>query len=269
MAFVAAIGAAVVGAFGATASVAVAGVVGGAIVGAAVGALYSAVTDGDILKGALFGAIGGAVTGGLGASLNMTGGAAVSEGMSTAASTAGESAYVAAADTALGIGNTAVDTAATGGLMGATGATNAATMSASDMFFKSAANSAGNNIFSLGAAFLNAGAGDSRTEEYARQFDENRKNELADRKSFSDSVKLAGDYAAGQAQSATLSEINRQRLELPAPMWATGKQQQQTAATNQINPNSATVSMNNSAAAGAVQPKNTGLLAQPKVGATA
>lgn len=293
MAFVAAIGAAVVSAFGATATAGVAAVVGNAVVGAAVGALYSAVTDGDILKGTLFGAIGGAVTGGIGEALNLTGSAAaVSEEMASAASGAGGSAMEVAADSALGIGGeAAVNTAApayTSGLMGTNlvsqpvqsslisssalvqpNLVTAQTVQPSlvDSFFKSTAQSAGNNIFSLGAAFLNAGAGDDRTEEFKRQYDEDRKNELSDREAFSRSTQSAAQYAAGAAQSATLSEINKMRLELPAPVWSTGKQRPQpTTASNQINPNAGVVSMGQQTAA----QQQPGLLSQPRLqGATA
>lgn len=293
MAFVAAIGAAVVSAFGATATAGIAAVVGGAVVGAAVGALYSAVTDGDILKGTLFGAIGGAVTGGIGEALNLTGSAAaVSEEMASAASGAGGSAMEVAADSALGIGGeAAVNTAApayTSGLMGTNlvsqpvqsglisssalvqpNLVTAQTVQPSlvDSFFKSTAQSAGNNVFSLGAAFLNAGAGDDRTEEFKRQYDEDRKNELSDREAFSRSTQSAAQYAAGAAQSATLSEINKMRLELPAPVWSTGKQRPQpTTASNQINPNAGVVSMGQQTAA----QQQPGLLSQPRLqGATA
>lgn len=293
MAFVAAIGAAVASAFGATATAGVAAAVGGAVVGAAVGALYSAVTDGDILKGTLFGAIGGAVTGGIGEALNLTGSAAaVSEEMASAASGAGGSAMEVAADSALGIGGeAAVNTAApayTSGLMGTNlvsqpvqsslisssalvqpNLVTAQTVQPSlvDSFFKSTAQSAGNNIFSLGAAFLNAGAGDDRTEEFKRQYDEDRKNELSDREAFSRSTQSAAQYAAGAAQSATLSEINKMRLELPAPVWSTGKQRPQpTTASNQINPNAGVVSMGQQTAA----QQQPGLLSQPRLqGATA
>ena len=326
MAFVAAIGAAVVSAFGATATAGIAAVVGEAVVGAAVGALYSAVTGGDILKGALFGAIGGAVTGGIGEALNLTGSAAaVSEEMASAASGAGGSAMEVAADSALGIGGeAAVNTAApayTSGLMGTNlvaqpvqsglissssfvqpnliqssplvqpnliqssaliqpnliqssaliqpNLVTAKTVQPSlvESFFKSTAQSAGNNVFSLGAAFLNAGAGDDRTEEFKRQYDEDRKNELSDREAFSRSTQSAAQYAAGAAQSATLSEINKMRLELPAPVWSTGKQRQQpTTASNQINPNAGVVSMGQQTAA----QQQPGLLSQPRLqGATA
>ena len=315
MAFVAAIGAAVVSAFGATATAGIAAVVGGAVVGAAVGALYSAVTGGDILKGTLFGAIGGAVTGGIGEALNLTGSAAaVSEEMASAASGAGGSAMEVAADSALGIGGeAAVNTAApayTSGLMGTNlvsqpvqsglisssalvqpnliqssplvqpnliqssaliqpNLVTAKTVQPSlvESFFKSTVQSAGNNVFSLGAAFLNAGAGDDRTEEFKRQYDEDRKNELSDREAFSRSTQSAAQYAAGAAQSATLSEINKMRLELPAPVWSTGKQRPQpTTASNQINPNAGVVSMGQQTAA----QQQPGLLSQPRLqGATA
>lgn len=67
-----ALGAGVLGFFGATGAWAaaggvVAGIVGGAVVGAAIGGLSAAVMGGDVLEGMLFGAVGGAVTGGISA----------------------------------------------------------------------------------------------------------------------------------------------------------------------------------------------------------
>lgn len=68
MAWMAAIGAVVASAFGATAiSVGMASIVGGLVVGAAAGAIYTAFKGGNLFKNMAFGALGGAALGGVGA----------------------------------------------------------------------------------------------------------------------------------------------------------------------------------------------------------
>lgn len=60
-------------------------------------------------------------------------------------------------------------------------------------------------------------------DEQKRQFDVNRGDELGAKERFQKSVEQGGAYAAGQAQTVSLVEINRQRKELPAPPWISGK----------------------------------------------
>ena len=60
-------------------------------------------------------------------------------------------------------------------------------------------------------------------DESKRQFDVNRGDELGAKERFQKSVEQGGAYAAGQAQTVSLVEINRQRKELPAPPWISGK----------------------------------------------
>lgn len=60
-------------------------------------------------------------------------------------------------------------------------------------------------------------------DEQKRQFDVNRGDELGAKERFQKSVEQGGAYAAGQAQTVSLVEINRQRKELPAPPWMSGK----------------------------------------------
>ena len=60
-------------------------------------------------------------------------------------------------------------------------------------------------------------------DEQKRQFDVNRGDELGAKELFQKSVEQGGAYAAGQAQTVSLVEINRQRKELPAPPWISGK----------------------------------------------
>lgn len=211
MGFVAALGAAVVGAFGATAvSATVATVVGGAIVGAATGALYSAFTGGDVGKGLLWGAVGGAALGGLGAELSLVNTSGVSNIASSGVS--GATSFGASEAAAAGM-----QQAAGGGLLAGTKSTMGTVASS---FFGSAAN--GGGVYNLGAAFLQGGLGDDKTEELARQFDETRKQTLEDRASLSASATSAANYAAQNAPTVTNSEIALQRLELPSPVWSNG-----------------------------------------------
>ena len=60
-------------------------------------------------------------------------------------------------------------------------------------------------------------------DEQKRQFDVNRGDELGAKERFQKSVEEGGAYAAGQAQTLSLVEINRQRKELPSPPWLSGK----------------------------------------------
>ena len=60
-------------------------------------------------------------------------------------------------------------------------------------------------------------------DEQKRQFDVNSGDELGAKERFQKSVEQGGAYAAGQAQTVSLVEINRQRKELPAPPWISGK----------------------------------------------
>lgn len=60
-------------------------------------------------------------------------------------------------------------------------------------------------------------------DEQKRQFDVTRDDELGAKERFQKSVEQGGAYAAGQAQTVSLVEINRQRKELPAPPWISGK----------------------------------------------
>lgn len=60
-------------------------------------------------------------------------------------------------------------------------------------------------------------------DEQKRQFDVNRDDELGAKERFQKSVEQGGAYAADQAQTVSLVEINRQRKELPAPPWISGK----------------------------------------------
>lgn len=60
-------------------------------------------------------------------------------------------------------------------------------------------------------------------DEQKRQFDVNRGDELGAKERFQKSVEQGGAYAAGQAQTVSLVEINRQRKELPSPPWLSGK----------------------------------------------
>ena len=60
-------------------------------------------------------------------------------------------------------------------------------------------------------------------DEQKRQFDVNRGDEMEAKDRFQRSVEQGGAYAAGQAQTVSLVEINRQRKELPSPPWLSGK----------------------------------------------
>ena len=183
MAWIAGIGAAVAGAFGA--SVAVGGlasmVIGGAVVGAAVGGLYSAVTGGDILKGVLFGAVGGAVVGFGGSALGFGQTAVGSATSISGATSLGASENVALAATTAG-----TEISASGGILG--GVAPAATKSA---FFTTEGMAATGMVASLGSAFLQGGAG----------------SDIAESKIASDekmqSERLAADKEMAQANNET------------------------------------------------------------------
>ena len=60
-------------------------------------------------------------------------------------------------------------------------------------------------------------------DESKRQFDVNRGDDIDAKARFQKSVEQGGAYAAGQAKGMDLVEINRQRKELPAPPWISGK----------------------------------------------
>ena len=151
MAWVAGIGVAIAGAFGATiaATGITAMVVGGLVVGAAVGGLYSAITGGSILKGVLYGAVGGAVIGAGGAALGFGG---ASTGVSGAGVTGGIGAV---GNTEVGIlsatyGAEASVTGGVGGLVAKTGGLGAS------LFTKDGIGAVG-AVASLGQGFLKGG----------------------------------------------------------------------------------------------------------------
>ena len=77
-----AVGVAVAGVIGPTATAVISTAISGAIIGAAVGGLTAAVTGGDIMDGVLFGAVGGAVLGGVSGYFNsgIVSGTAVTQG---------------------------------------------------------------------------------------------------------------------------------------------------------------------------------------------
>lgn len=70
-------------------------------------------------------------------------------------------------------------------------------------------------------------------DEQKRQFDVNRGDELEAKERFQKSVEQGGAYAAGQAQTVSLVEINRQRKELPSPPWISGKSVNKTSPVTQ------------------------------------
>lgn len=70
-------------------------------------------------------------------------------------------------------------------------------------------------------------------DELKRQFDVNRDDELGAKERFQKSVEQGGAYAAGQAQTVSLVEINRQRKELPSPPWISGKSVNKTSPVTQ------------------------------------
>ena len=70
-------------------------------------------------------------------------------------------------------------------------------------------------------------------DEQKRQFDVNRGDELGAKERFQKSVEQGGAYAAGQAQTVSLVEINRQRKELPSPPWISGKSVNKTSPVTQ------------------------------------
>ena len=64
---------------------------------------------------------------------------------------------------------------------------------------------------------------DKDFDEQKRQYDTTRGDTLTAKERFNESVAAGGQYAAGQAQSVSLVEVNRRRTELPQPFWSTGK----------------------------------------------
>ena len=173
MPWLAGIGVAVAGAFGA--SIAVGGlasmVIGGIVVGAAVGGLYSAVTGGNILKGVLYGAVGGAVIGAGGYALGFAGSA------SSGAGATGSGALSAGSPTT--VGNLSAtyfsETSASGGVLAGGGE---AVKGGATLFTSGWTSNIG-GVASLGAAFLKGGAEGENTDKTIAAQKEMQEKELA------------------------------------------------------------------------------------------
>lgn len=201
MAFIAGIGAAVVGAFS-TAAASITGLtmaVGTAIVGAGVGALYSAVTGGNILEGALYGAVGGAVVG-YGASALGFGSAAATNIAGGAATTATEVApYAAGSGQTLGSG---------AGILSGSGvqASNMATGASNFWGSGSGVWNAAGAAMSMGSAFVQGG--NSIDPDAALAFKEEEAQKDRDLKtSLADKNNAASLEAAGMSLQATRDKI--------------------------------------------------------------
>ena len=173
--WLAAVGGAVMAAFGASAVTIAAfsgfaTIIGGMVVGAAVGGLYAAVTGGDILQGVLYGAVGGAVIGGGYAAFVYAG---TGTGFGTAATAAGSSAPATATGGALGaVGNTGEG--AMSATLGTEGATTGITTTGTGAFesvateasiFTSEHVIATGQVASLGAGLLKGATGDDYAKE--------------------------------------------------------------------------------------------------------
>lgn len=206
MAWLGAIGAAVVGYFGVsiTASSLAAMVVGGIVVGAAAGALYSAVSGGNILKGTLYGALGGAVVG--------AGGWALGFGGTGAASATAVPEVGATGSTAIG-----AETASTGAILGGT---DAATSTTAGTLFTAENVQAMGVVASLGSAFMKGGDTldtDAQLAE-AEKDRELRRQESADRIAASDK---SSDTSLQQtmAQIASNEKISQAERDLKAEQF--------------------------------------------------
>ena len=207
MAWLGAVGAAVVGYFGVSvaASSLAAMVVGGIVVGAAAGALYSAVSGGNILKGALYGALGGAVVG--------AGGWALGFGGTGAASATAVPEVGAAGSTTLG-----AETASTGAILGGTN-TVAAKTTAGALFTAENVQAMG-AVASLGSAFMKGGDTldtDAQLAE-AEKDRELRRKESADRVAASEK---SSDTSLQQtmAQIASNEKISQAERDLKAEQF--------------------------------------------------
>jgi len=207
MPWLAGIGVAVAGAFGASvaATSLTAMVVGGMVVGAAVGGLYAAVTGGNILKGVLYGAVGGAVVGG-GAYAMGYGGYGVVSSESMAVPISGATSVGAGENAAMA----AAEASQSGGILGGGGGVATKTtaeegfklFSAEGMYATGAASS-------LGGAFLKGGAeGDANDKSIAASERMQSEKLAADKeiaKANNEAALAQAEIAAGSADARNKS----------------------------------------------------------------
>lgn len=212
MAWLGAVGAAVVGYFGTTvlAGSLAAMVVGGIVVGAAAGALYSAVSGGNILKGALYGALGGAVVGAGGWALGFGGAGTTSAAMAPEIGAVGNTT-VGNMSATLG-----AEAANTGAIIGGANTTQA---TAGALFTAEGVQAMG-AVASLGSAFMKGGDTldtDAQLAE-AEKDRELRRQESADRIAASDK---SSDTSLQQtmAQIASNEKISQAERDLKAEQF--------------------------------------------------
>jgi len=208
MPWLAGIGVAVAGAFGASvaATSLTAMVVGGMVVGAAVGGLYAAVTGGNILKGVLYGAVGGAVVGG-GAYAMGYGGYGVVSSESMAVPISGATSVGAGENAAMA----AAEASQSGGILGSVGGGGEITKTTAGEGFKlfsSEGMYATGAISSLGGAFLKGGAEGDAAEKSIEASERMQSEKLAADKEI---AKAANETALAQAEIAAGSADARNK----------------------------------------------------------
>jgi len=246
MPWIAGIGAAVAGAFGA--SIAVGGlasmVIGGAIVGAAVGGLYSAVTGGDILKGVLFGAVGGAVVGFGGAALGFGQTAAAGSSAGFSPTTAGglSGSFATEGEVAMAVGTAGTELSTTGGILGIVPTT------AKSAFFTTEGMAATGMVASLGSAFLQGGAGSDIAESKIASDEKMQAERLAADKEMAQAnnetqlaaaeiARAAGDARNKSAEKMAAADLdfnkNKFSQEFSEDQWRDRKDREEKATAKQ------------------------------------
>ena len=247
MPWIAGIGVAVAGAFGATIATTglAAMVIGGAVVGAAVGGLYSAITGGDILQGVLFGAVGGAVVGFGGHAIGYSGyGVVGSESLASPIS--GATSFGASEGAAMAAQTAATEVSTTGGILG--GITKEATKTGFGALFTTEGMAATGMVASLGSAFLQGGAGSDIAESKIASDEKMQSERLAHDKELAaannetqlaaaEIARAAGDARNKSAEKMAAADLdfnkNKFSQEFSEDQWRDRKDREEKATAKQ------------------------------------